>query len=1621
MYKPRNSFLVVLVILVISLMILGSIVGSVLALSAEYSTDDDNHSNIKFPDAQPTLSVLKRPQIQNDFSTQSSENIIIKNERSNELLKTTPEKQAQEIRLISMPVEFDSPILSSTDGFSSLEMPGTTVTGTPGEPAVPKRVYNFKFKPGTEFHEIKFIPDNVVFEYLPEQLTPVPEPMPLSLLYEYAEAGYNPIKPDPLIYSTPELFPNEWFRTDFGLGIDSESGEHRIFVNVRIYPVQYTPVVNSVMIATGGELSIKYTPPTESNLNQFVTHGTTAPLAGSTKYKLLVITPERTDFIENLTRLVDFKTQTNLPAKLVTLTEINDGDYFTATGRDIQEKIKYFIYNATLSWNISYVILAGDKDQVPHRNVFISGSMAGDTPADLYYSNIFNTDMTFDEWDYDNDNIFGEYISGNVDRADMYPDVYLGRLPADTGSEMKVLVDKIITYESYSAGQPWFDNVTLSGTNTFAGTGTPEGEYAAEHIYNNYLQDFIPTKLYETTTYARDYPCTSTNIVNTLNLGSGFATFHDHGAPQSWAGRFSSTNALSLTNGDKLPFLNFDACSTGRFDDQDCISEKVVLNPNGGAITSIGASRIGWGAWGTNHINSNSGYFNVHLYANYYNGEGTAGRIFMGSKIDYMNNVGISSYHDYMTLTEFILFGDPSLSVGGIPLQNINITCDENTSYIDPAGSVMYEVTVTNNGSLGRPIKLDITGVPENWTAELNESLFIVPPMSSKKVSLTVTAADNALFDQIAHIEVFAYNVKNKARTISVFTHSITTQIFGVDINTSILEVNMYPTEEKGYWLKVNNLGNGLDTINLTANLVEPLSGWVFNFTEPNPLIQPFDHQIITVMVTAPEQTLFGTYELIVTGIVFGQPVTDTMILKVNILRTYGLDLESDDELSMKFNPAENFTYNLHASNLGNDVDKIDIIIERSPKEWYIELSRPKPFTVKAFKTRPVDLFFQIPNQTTVGYYYIRIQANLVGNSSQWEEMEFEIFVNQTYGFEISIDEPDVSAEPSEPKVFILNIGHLGNGLDTLDISVLNKPRDWYLNISESVITAEPFMNYEISVLMRPNQKATTGRYPFNVQVVLASNMETKSLGLNITVKPTYGFEVRVLKDEFEVAAGDAQSYKISVTNYGNHEDEIGCEITNIPQKWNYTVTPETIPTENIVLGPFNSTVFTVKIITDSKSIAGDYWVSVNTKLISTGDEEQVYLYTTVKPYYGVKLDSDTPSVRAEPGSDIVIEINITNSGNTRDNITREIQGLPPDWEFPMPTYTYDDIGAFEQKTEKIRITVPEDEVERDMNLTIRVYSETETDKSEYIKSDVFIVKKDDAGPRGSYNWNDLSGFFIFWLLPIILIVIVVVVMAILIRKQRKEYKEDMEFIRDMEQEEYDQAGGDAQAHGDDYSALYGTQTAQPHDTQRRAGAAGVAGTTRTHTGPSGRHRRRSRKIHGTKKSRSSARRPKPRHTTLTNGEKMKWLDDHEHGHDRSTRSRLPTGGYDETNDEISDEDDINKIECPACGELVNIDHDECPNCGEVFEAEDEKAKKAGKSAIADDYDVHLPDDEDADWEEITDDEEIEDWDDFEETDADTDDEEPEFELEPDDDEPEEVEEFEELEAEDDDDEVDWE
>ncbi|HEX5131272.1 MAG TPA: C25 family cysteine peptidase, partial [Candidatus Krumholzibacteria bacterium] len=288
--------------------------------------------------------------------------------------------------------------------------------------------------------------------------------------------------------------------------------------------------------------------------------------------------------------LADFKTAKGVPTVIRTVEWIL-ANY--RNGSDAQETIRNFVRDAYTKWGITYLLLGGDTDQLAPRLAW-SGFYDGGRmlPVDMYFGCLDG------EWNDDRDATFGEGTP--IDNPDLYAEVYVGRLPTSSTAEVAMAVGKIISYET-PVDVAFGNRVLLLGEVLFPINWTPpnpisvNGADLTEVIYNNSLTapGLDVVRMYETEEYfpgsldenrAAVLAAMNTGFNHVVHIGHGFRFNMSVGDAS-----IQNADADALVNGDKLSCLYFLNC-TGASYTYYCLAEHFLRNPNGGAVSVIGAN-----------------------------------------------------------------------------------------------------------------------------------------------------------------------------------------------------------------------------------------------------------------------------------------------------------------------------------------------------------------------------------------------------------------------------------------------------------------------------------------------------------------------------------------------------------------------------------------------------------------------------------------------------------------------------------------------------------------------------------------------------------------------------------------------------------------------------------------------------------------------------------------------------------------------------------------------------------------------------------------------------------------------------------------------------------------------
>jgi len=447
-----------------------------------------------------------------------------------------------------------------------------------------------------------------------------------------------------------------------------------------------------------------------------ITAGTIKPI-GATTYKLVIITPK--EFAEELKPLVCHKKKMGISTRLVTLDDVYKQMFWQ--GRDNAEKIKYFIKTAIEEWGTQYVLLVGGTVgqlpawYLPVRYVHMVDGFETSFLSDLYYADIYDAEGNFSSWDSDGDGIYGEWFGENAEDKDidLYPDVAVGRLPCINKLEVKILVDKIIEYETDTYGKPWFNDMIVVAGDTYPESQNPnwtgyEGEYYGDRALEN-MTGFTPTRLYTSDGSLSD----QADVITAVSKGCGFLYFVGHGNPQTWGNHppngtafingLTTPNMYKLSNGDKLPICVVSGCHNSQFNVTllnffkgikeeglkffqwtfyrkewvpECWSWRMTRKLGGGSIATIGCTALGYTKEDKKSFKGGINELEVEFFKQYgQNGSNVLGDTWAAAitwyldtyPINWSTPAGSDSWIDAKVVQSWALFGDPSLQIGGYP------------------------------------------------------------------------------------------------------------------------------------------------------------------------------------------------------------------------------------------------------------------------------------------------------------------------------------------------------------------------------------------------------------------------------------------------------------------------------------------------------------------------------------------------------------------------------------------------------------------------------------------------------------------------------------------------------------------------------------------------------------------------------------------------------------------------------------------------------------------------------------------------------------------------------------------------------------------------------------------
>ena len=238
-------------------------------------------------------------------------------------------------------------------------------------------------------------------------------------------------------------------------------------------------------------------------------------------------------------------------------------------------------------------------------------------------------------------------------------DIGVGRLPVGSVEEAAVTVDKLIAYMDNTQHGKWKNQLLYLADDGDKGQHTQTAEESAEITRKNNL-DFVVHKVYldaypqEVNASGESYPLAKNRVQNLLKSGVLFFDYSGHGGYNGVTSELVlSMHDIEKMNNVKQGFWAFLTCNFGQFDSGNrCAAEVAMLNPNGGAMGVLAATRTVYAA---DNTNLNRAFAKeLFKHSNVFHYEATLGEALKDAK----NTLGVSDKGNKLA---YVLIGDPAI------------------------------------------------------------------------------------------------------------------------------------------------------------------------------------------------------------------------------------------------------------------------------------------------------------------------------------------------------------------------------------------------------------------------------------------------------------------------------------------------------------------------------------------------------------------------------------------------------------------------------------------------------------------------------------------------------------------------------------------------------------------------------------------------------------------------------------------------------------------------------------------------------------------------------------------------------------------------------------------------
>jgi len=397
-------------------------------------------------------------------------------------------------------------------------------------------------------------------------------------------------------------------------------------------------------------------------------------------------------------------------------------------------------------------------------------------------------------------------------------------------------------------------------------------------------------------------------------------------------------------------------------------------------------------------------------------------------------------------------------------------------------------------------------------------------------------------------------------------------------------------------------------------------------------------------------------------------------ILSLGDYAVYNFSFEYIDEIGTpmkRVGPGETIVLRMNITNTGFGwsshsayfEDVIKLKIGGIPEGWTGYLSGPKLYhdptdyptecrvRLRQDENAEFTLTITAPLDGPPGFIaWVNVTAVSMNNLQISKELSAFAILDIRYGVIISCLEPNRILNPGESTDFVLVAKNLGNVEDTLSFNLTETPPGWNIKLLTQFATLGVNETCEVIVNVTVPEDALSGINiefyvrAFSVKSILYFPTPVQdSAMLLVVVSPKFNILMTCPEWNKTVAPGTSVNYEIFVTNTGNSQGSVVCQISSNTRDWTAILDINVFP-----LGPKETKSILLTVWAPQDVAAHEVLVVRVDGYDQTNPAVTGFVETTsiATEYWGMYAQAVPDNKSADQGGIVTFDVQVFNTGN---------------------------------------------------------------------------------------------------------------------------------------------------------------------------------------------------------------------------------------------------------------------------------------------------------------------------------------------------------------------------------------